>query len=114
MFDIGLFINEIINSFDWSYMLVVNLITYLVIQAINEKTKKKKSLKKLTKMLITIVIGVLIAIANYFLKENTDLLKLFYSFVLSMISFDYIFKPILKKIKLDYKIFDNSSNNKEE
>ena len=100
-------ITDFINSFNWSYMFVINLATYLIIKTIND-ARKKKSMNRFIKILITSIVALSVGVLNYYLVKDVDLLKLVYSFVLSLVSFDYVFKPILKKIELDYKIFDNT------
>lgn len=98
----GNVLSQILNSLDFSFIFIVNLITYLAIKGI-EEIITKKAISKLMKRIITFLIGILVGLVVLQIGETKPVV-IFYSFFFSLISFDYIFKPILKKFDIaNYK-----------
>lgn len=93
-------INLIVNSFDFGYMFSVNVLAYLLIKVLDTMNGKKVVpvwQKRLIAVLAGVVLGVIIIIFQGFSVQ------ILYSFILSLISWDVLFKPLLKKFKnLDY------------
>lgn len=96
------FIKDLASHFDFAYMLVVNVVTYLVIKFIDE-LNKEKIVPTWGKRSVTALVGIMIAVAACVL--GADKTVIFYSFFVSLVSWDIIFKPILKMLgeKIDYK-----------
>lgn len=97
------FVKSIIYSFNLMYLVVVNLATYGIIKIIDD-LNGVKPVSTWCKRIVATVIGITIGyilINNY----NAESEKIFYSFFLSFISWDYLFKPIVKRLgtKFDYK-----------
>ena len=89
-------VDILINSFDYGYMLSVNVLTYLIIKVVDYFNGGKivpVYAKRLIAVISGIILGVIIILSNGY--SNT----LLYSFILSLVSWDVIFKPIIKKIK---------------
>ena len=89
-------VDILINSFDYGYMLSVNVLTYLIIKIVDYLNGDRivpVYAKRLIAVISGIVLGVLIILSSGY--SNT----LLYSFILSLVSWDVIFKPIIKKIK---------------
>lgn len=89
-------VDILINSFDYGYMFSVNILTYLIIKTVDYLNGDKvvpQYAKRLIAVISGIILGVIIVVFNGY--SNT----LLYSFILSLISWDVIFKPIIKKIK---------------
>lgn len=101
-------VDILLDSFDFSYMLAVNVLTYFVIKTIDSMNGKKHVptwAKRIIALICGLILGVIITITSGF--SNT----LLYSFILSLISWDLIFKPIIKRLKgADYKNKDNGLN----
>lgn len=98
----GNVLSQILNSLDFSFIFIVNLITYLAIKGI-EEIITKKAISKLMKRIVTFLIGILVGLVVLQIGETKPVV-IFYSFFFSLISFDYIFKPILKKFDIaNYK-----------
>lgn len=94
-------LDSIFSSIDLVYMLAVNISTYLVIKLIDE-LNGEKAVPVYAKRVITLVTGAAIGVIVYALGGNA--ITIFYSFILSIVSWDVVFKPILHKFKnLDYK-----------
>lgn len=87
-------LHELTQYFDVGYFISVILITYLVIKLIFPDCKKG------LKQIITIVIGLVL---GYFWSKQISYDKLIPTFAFSVISYDYIVKRMLKKLKVDYR-----------
>lgn len=95
-------LNQILSVIDFGFIFICNSITYLLIKLL-EEIKFKKQTSILFKRSITLIVGIIFGLVVYSI-DNTNPLKLLYSFIFSLLSFDYIFKPILRKFKsFDYK-----------
>lgn len=95
-------LNQILSVIDFGFVFICNSITYLLIKLL-EEIKFKKQTSILFKRSITLIVGIIFGLVVYSI-DNINPLKLLYSFIFSLLSFDYIFKPILRKFKsFDYK-----------
>lgn len=101
-------IDILLGSFDFGYMLSVNVLTYLIIKAIdafNGDAHVPTWLKRTIAVLCGILIGGVVAYFNGY----TNIIL--YSFILSLISWDMLFKPVIKKFeKIDYKKLKDEIN----
>ena len=88
--------NLLINSFDFGYMFSVNVLTYLIIKII-DCLNGDKSVPTWLKRTIAVIAGLLLALIIVLMNGFTP--SLLYSFILSLVSWDTIFKPLLKFIK---------------
>ena len=96
------FVKDLLSRFDFAYMLVVNLVTYLLIKAADE-LNEDKVIPTWMKRTTAVIVGVLLAMVAILIgADNTTI---FYSFFVSLVSWDVVFKPILKKLgdKIDYR-----------
>lgn len=93
----------ILNSFDFGFVISVNIITYAIIKIV-ESINKKKS-KRIFKIIATI--GVTICF-DYICLKYTEIDKqiLLNSSILAPVAWDWVIKPICKLIKIDYKNLD--------
>lgn len=92
---------NVISSISVIYILSVNVLTYEIIKLI-EIINKAKKLSKLFKMIIAFISGIIIAIIMICTKTLTIDVAI-YSFIISLLSWDYIFKHVVKKLNKDYK-----------
>ena len=97
------FVKDILTHFDWAYMIVVNVFTYLLIKGV-DWANGDKALSKWQKWALSIVSGLIIGISVYYM--GGDKVTLFYSFFVSLFSWDWVFSPIIKKIGFGYKNTD--------
>lgn len=88
-------IQNTLNSFDWSFCISVNVLTYIIVKTF--KGKLSTWLKRLVMLLVVVLIGAV----EYFLGMDTKCL--INSAILAPVSWSWIFKPILKKFNIDYK-----------
>lgn len=93
-------IQQIVNNFDWAYMLSVNVLTYTIVQLYKNGTKKK--LNKFTKQIILIVTSIVLALC-YKQLEDVSLRILLNSAILAPVAWDFIFRPITDKLGIGYE-----------
>ena len=98
---IDLIINELINNFDFTYMFLINVLTYIIIKIVNTSNKEKQLsilLKRVLLVCSIIIITGVYKILGY-TESNIILLN---SAILAPVSWSWIFKPIINKFKLGY------------
>ena len=94
--------DNVLSNLDFGYMLSVNLLSYAMIKWADE-LNGPKPLSKTIKRLLSLLSGIIIGAVIYFITEEYSMIKLLYSFVLSLFSWDYIFRPMIKKFNIGYK-----------
>lgn len=87
-------LEQIINNFDFSYMLIINVLTYILIELFNKKFNLNVWFKRLILLMCIIAVTICYKIIGY--DNNIVLLN---SAILSPISWSWIFKPIINKFK---------------
>lgn len=96
------FINIFTSNFDIPYMLSVNVLTYTIIKLLDELNGKKK-INTWTKRLVMIISSIILITLYNIYGNYENLIILINSSIIAPVSWSWIFKPILKKLKLDYK-----------
>ena len=91
----------IYSSIDITFMLSVNVLTYIVIKIIDERNKEKE-VTKWGKRVVTFTTPFIVSLPLYF-TGSIELRVLIYSFILSLISWDLVFRPIIKALKVGYR-----------
>ena len=86
---------QLFQSISLVYIAIVCLITYGIIQTIQNISKAKISRK--AKSIITLIVGILTAIL-YVFKLDASLETVLLSFLISTFGYDLILKPIFKRI----------------
>lgn len=93
-------IDLILGSFDFGYSFSVNILTYLIIKLIDNLNGNKEVptyLKRTLAIICGIILGIIMSLTQGFS------MIIIYSFIFSLVSWDAVFKPILKHYKqLDY------------
>ena len=92
-------IETTLNSFDFSFCISVNILTYIIVTSIN--SYKHININVWYKRII-LCISILIVSAIYY-SSNTDVKLILNSAILSPVFWSWIMKPICKKFKVDYK-----------
>lgn len=98
-------INTTINSFDFTYCLLVNLLTFTVIKVIDELNKDKE-VKTWHKRVVLLACILLTGVLYWAIGKDLELL--INSAILAPVAWSWIFKPICKKLGLDYKQVDDT------
>ena len=88
-----------LQSFDFGFCIVVNILTYLIIKIID--SKKNKSLTKWQKRLVLLSAILILSIVYYFV--GSDLKLIINSSILAPVFWSWIAKPICDKLGIDYR-----------
>lgn len=101
-------IDTTINSFDFGYCIIVNVLTYIVIKIIDEINKEKEvSTWGKRGVLIACILSTGVV---YFILGQ-DIRLLFNSAILAPVSWHIIFKPLCKRLGINYKKVNNNMPN---
>lgn len=99
------FVNNVIHNFntnfDISFIISVNVLTYLAIRII-DTFNGSKSISVWNKRLIAIISSIVLAIL-YSNIGYDNLITLINSTIIAPVSWSWIFKPIVKLLRIDYK-----------
>ena len=93
-------IQTTLNSFDFAYCIIVNILTYLIIRIINDRNGHKDLStwsKRLVLFLVILSTGGLYIILDY------DIRTLANSAILAPVFWSWVMKPLCKFLKIDYK-----------
>lgn len=104
---VGHFVELFSTHFDLSFMLCVNILTYILIKAIDD-LNGDKVVGTWTKRLVMIISCFAIT-AGYKAGGYEETVILINSSVLAPVAWSWIFKPILKKLGVDYKQIDKTN-----
>lgn len=94
-------IHTTINSFDFAFVLCVNILGYLVIKLV-DYLNGDKPVTTWQKRIIILGCSVLLGVVYFSLKLG-DVRTVINSVILSPVAFDFIIKPLIVKLKIDYK-----------
>ena len=92
-------IQTTLSSFDFSYCISVNILTYIAIRIISEH--KNKVISTWNKRKILVINIILMSIIYYIIGEHTKLIV--NSSILAPVFWSWIIKPICKHFNIDYK-----------
>lgn len=99
-------INALISQFDFTYCIIVNIMTYLIINFMIKVAGGNVVVP--IKRIVLLFSIIVIAAIYYFL--GTDIKVLVNSAILAPVSWSWIFKPIANKLGWDYKQIDKLLN----
>ena len=102
--------NEILqnlaNNFDFSYCIVVNVLTYILITCFIDIVRG--NITRFMKRLILIISMIVVGIVYYLVGVEVKLIV--NSAIITPVSWSWIFKPIANKLGWDYKQIDKLLN----
>ena len=93
-------IQTTLNSFDFAYCIIVNILTYLIINIINNfNSNIDMSLwsKRIVLILCIIIIGC------FYYLTGSDIKLILNSAIITPVFWSWIIKPICRYFKIDYK-----------
>lgn len=93
-------INTTIESFDFSFCVAVNILTYLIIKLIDELNGSCK-VATWTKRSVMLIVVIVISIAYYVTGNNPKLI--INSAILAPVFWSWIGKPICDKFNIGYR-----------
>ena len=88
-------IMNFISTLDLEYILMCNTVTYLVVQVFS---KLHWGDSTVVKRFISCIVATFLALVLYY-NFHHELEGLFYGFFLQFLSWDYFFKPIIKRLQ---------------
>ena len=103
--DFSQIINQIINNFDFVYMLVINLLTYLIIKSIDSINGDKK-VSTWTKRLV-LLFSIIVVYLYYKINNYPNNIILINSTIAAPVFWSWCLKPLCKKFNIDYKQLNN-------
>ena len=94
-------LNEIMVNVNVMYIFLCNLITYIIIDLIENGGKKKTYILKWWKRLISAVsaIGIGYVMIRMYADEPFIKRQIFYGFFIQFLTWDYVFKSLIEQIK---------------
>lgn len=96
--DMEQLLSQLISNYNFNLILSINIISYLIIQLLHKIMFTPKGIK----ILITIIVSIAMAILYHFISDiSTEVL--INSAILAPLAWDWVFKPVLNKIGIDYK-----------
>ena len=93
-------IQTTLNSFDFAYCIIVNVLTYLIINIINSRNGNidmKKWSKRIVLLLCIVVVG------SFYYFTGSDIKLVLNSSIITPVFWSWIMKPICIHFKIDYK-----------
>ena len=99
-------VNTTIASFDFTYCIVVNVLTYILVTVLIYicRGNVTRTIKKLTLLFSIVIVSVI------YYAIGVDVKLIVNSSILAPVSWTWIIKPILSKFGYDYKNIDNKIN----
>lgn len=98
----------IISNFDFSYMITINVLTYIIIKGL-DYLNKDKNVKTITKRIV-LVISIIIVTISYILTDYQDYTVLINSAICAPVFYSWVLRPILIKCNIGYKKYDETLN----
>ena len=109
---ISTIINKVIENFDFAFMFIINVLSYLVVRTIYS-VKKGKYVntwsKRFVLMICTVIVGLIYHFSGY-----DKLIVLINSSILAPVFWDWILRPILIKFGIDYRKFETYTDSVDE
>lgn len=101
-------INNILSNFDFNYIIIINVLTYCIINII-DKLNGDKILSLWQKRIVLLVCIIIITI-SYHIAGYDNYICLINSAVITPVFWSWVLKPICKKFNIDYKQIDDTLN----
>ena len=98
----------IISNFDFSYMITINVLTYIIIKGL-DYLNKDKNVKTITKRIV-LIISIIIVTVGYILTDYQDYTVLINSAICAPVFYSWVLRPILIKFNIGYKQYDETLN----
>lgn len=103
---IDVIVNGILSNFDFGFMFIVNVLTYIIIKVIDYFNGDNKVPTWQKRCVLVISIAAMIGI--YIIAGYDNTIMLVNSAVLAPVFWSWVVSPILKKLGVGYKDIDNT------
>lgn len=100
-------IDILLQNFDISYCIAVNIATYVIIKFIDD-INGKKIVPKYCKRIILLLVIIVMAVIYHYAGVNSKVI--IDSAILAPVSWSWIFKPLCGKLNIDYRKIENVSD----
>jgi len=97
-------INQIIDNFDFAFMFIINVLSYLIVRMVYS-IKKGKYVNTWSKRFILMACTAIVAVI-YWVSGYNKIIVIINSAVLAPVFWDWILRPILIKLGIDYRKFE--------
>lgn len=94
-------INQLVSNFDFTIMLIINVVTYILIKLLDE-INKEKIVTTWQKRIIFIIASIIVGCIYYFLSD-VKLIIIIDSIIIAPVAWSWLAKPIASKLGIDYK-----------
>lgn len=95
-----------LENFDISYCIAVNIATYLIIKCIDD-INGNKIVPRYCKRIILLLVIIVMSIIYHVVGVNTKVIV--NSAILAPVSWSWIFKPLCGRLNIDYRKIDDVS-----
>lgn len=102
------FIDLIVSNFDFSYMITINVLTYIIIKCL-DYVNKKKNVKTIEKR-IALLASIVVITTCYLLSGYKEYIVLLNSAICAPVFYSWVLRPILIKFNIGYKQYDETLN----
>ena len=102
------FIDLIVSNFDFSYMITINVLTYIIIKCL-DYVNKKKNVKTIEKR-IALLASIIVVTSCYLLSGYKEYIVLLNSAICAPVFYSWVLRPILIKFNIGYKQYDETLN----
>lgn len=93
-------IQTTLESFDFAFCIIVNILTYIIIRLINDRNRHK-DLTTWSKRFVLLLVILSMVVLYYLLGNSTK--AILNSAILAPVFWSWVMKPICKHFKVDYK-----------
>ena len=100
-------IEILLENFDISYCIAVNIATYVIIKFIDD-INGKKIVPRYCKRIILLLVIIVMAVIYHYADVNSKII--INSAILAPVSWSWIFKPLCGKLNIDYRKIENVSD----
>lgn len=102
------FIDLIVSNFDFSYMITINVLTYIIIKCLDH-VNKSKNVKTIEKR-IALLASIIVITTCYLLSGYKEYIILLNSAICAPVFYSWVLRPILIKFNIGYKQYDETLN----
>lgn len=92
-------ISTTINSFDFAFCIIVNILTYCIIKCISDIFNKKLTIWQKRAILLLAILST----GGVYWVTGSDSKLIINSSILAPVFWSWVMKPICAKLKIDYK-----------
>ena len=99
--DFSQIINQVLNNFDFIYMLIINILTYLIIKSIDSMNGEKKVPTWLKR--VVLLFSIIVVYSYYKVNDYPNTIVLINSTIAAPVFWSWCLKPLFKKFGINYK-----------